>query len=460
MKRIEAVFRWGLIVVLSAPLPLLAEPSAAPAAHELDRSEQASIDLWQLFQQAVPENPRSVAAQARSESGRWRQEEAFGQLLPQISASSAHNRSIQKLDGREREFYNNDRYMLSLSQVLYDARVWHNYQRFRELARQQDAEYVATLEGAMIDLVDRYFQALAAEDELELIQAELRATQRNQERVNSLYDKQLAMITDVLSISARVDALKAAEIEGRNKVEVSRESLSELVGYPLSGRLKRIGQQASFHMPPQDREYWVRQALSFNPILQARRKAVDAAQAALRQAKAGHLPSVNLNLLAQRSDIGYENSLSPRTDTYVASVGVQVPIFAGGSTRARVASSDADLTAAEQDLEAVQRQILRETRAAFHDVETGLSKIVASRKALESAEKSRQAAEKAFSLGVVNAVDLLNSVRDEYASRRNLLKSQYSFILSSAVLRRWSGTLVQDDIRKINEWLVPAGMEP
>lgn len=456
MKHLKTALCWASLVVVSAA-PLLATAQAPRAYDDAEarqsRDEQAVIDLWQLFQEAVLEDPRILAAQARNQGSQWRQREAFGQLLPQISANGSFNRSQQETE-LESQLYNGERYMLGLSQTLYDPKIWHNYRRFSELARQQTAEYEATREEATVDLIERYFRALAAEDELALVEAELRATQLNLERVNSLYDRQLAMITDVLEISARVDALKAAEIKARNDVEISREALSELVGRPIHGRLKRIGAQASFHMPAQASGYWEQQAMTSNPLLQARQKAVDAAQAALRQAKAGHLPSVNLNLTAQRSDIGYENSLNPRTDTYVASVGVQVPIFSGGSTSARVASSHADLMSTEQELEAMRRQVLRETRTAFYGAEAGLSRISASRKALQSAEKSRVAAERALTFGVINAVDVLDTVKEEYATRRNLLQSQYDFIMSLMVLRRWSGTLVEEDVRKANEWLV------
>lgn len=461
MKRIaSAVSRAALVAALGvSPLALAAgaQENRLEAAAAGVQDEQAVVDLWQLFQEAVIEDPRILAAYSRSQSMQYRKREALGQLLPQVNASSSFNRSLQETE-QNRQLYNGERYMLGLSQALYDPEIWHSYRRFSELAQQQAAEYEATREEATVDLIERYFMALAAEDELELVGAELRATERNLERVNSLFAKQLAMVTDVLEISARVDALKAAEIEARNQVEVSREALSELVGRRIDGRLKRIGEQASFSLPAQDREYWVQQAMESNPALQARQKAVDAARAMLRQAKSGHLPSVSLSLTAQRSDIGYENSLSPRTDTYVASVGVQVPIFSGGSTSARVSSSYEDLMTAEHELEAMRRQVLRETRAAYYGVEAGLSKISASRKALESAQKSRVAAEKAFGFGVMNAVDVLNTVKEEYATRRDLLKSQYDFIMNVMVLRRWSGTLIEDDVRKTNEWLVAPGM--
>lgn len=415
-----------------------------------------TVDLWQLFQEAQDADPRIMAALAKKRSGAWNEREAFGQLLPQIVATSSFNRTASEIEPT-RSYYNGERYSIGLSQVLYDPKIWHNYRRFAALATQQQAEYESALEQANVDLVERYFASLAAEDERDLVIAELHATQRNLDRVQSLFKRQLAMITDVLEISARVDALTAAKIHVDNEVTISREVLAEVVGRPISERLQRIRQEARFTLPPQDREYWVQAALKSNPALQARKKAVDAAEASVRQARAGHLPTVSLNLTAQRSDIGYENSLAPRTDTYVASIGMQLPLYSGGSTSAREASMHEQLMAAEHDHEIARRQVVRETRAAYYSAEASLSRIAASRTARTSAEKSRLAAERAFELGVMNAVDVLNSIQEEYRVRRDLLKSQYEFIMSTLVLRRWSGTLIDEDIRKANDWLVANG---
>lgn len=440
--------------VAAQGLPSLGAESIAPAASVAPSpANRVSVDMWQLFQEAELEDPRVLAARSRNEGGEWRKRESFGQLLPQISAVSTLNRTFQETTKRE-DYYNGERYALSLNQVIYDPEIWRSYRRYSELAKQQNAEYAVTQEEATIDLIERYFVALAADDELELVSAELRATQRNLDRVNSLYTRQLALVTDVLEVSARVDALKAAEIGASNAVELSREALSELVGRQLTERLKRIDSQAQFSLPEHGREYWVKQAEQASPVLQARRSAVDAAHEALKQAKGGHMPKLSVSLSGQRSDIGYENSASPRTDTYVASFAVQVPIYSGGSTNARVYASHTELMTAEHELEQARRQVVRETRSAFYDTEAGINKISASGKALASSAKAREAAEQAFGFGVMNAVDVLNTIKEEYAARRQLLQSQYDFIMSSLVLRRWSGTLVRDDVRKVNEWLV------
>lgn len=436
-------------------VPAHADPAAAGIAAAAATDEQYT-DLWQLFQEAELSDPQRLAARARGQGGEWRKREAFGQLLPQLNAGTTINRTLQETE-RNRALYNGERYFLSLSQVLYDPQVWHTYRRFSELAKQQHSEQAITEEEATLELIERYFMTLAAEDELALVEAELRSTERNLERVNSLYARQMAMVTDVLEISSRVDALQSSRISARNTVEAGREALSELVGRQVSEPLKRVDTAAQFGAPEQDRETWVEQALQHSPVLEARRHAVAVAQASLRQAKGGHAPKMTLNLSGQRSDIGYENAFSPRTDTYVASLNLQLPLYAGGSTNAGVRYGYSELQAAEHDLERTRRQVIRETRSAFYASEAGVSKVAASRKALQSANKAREAAERAFGFGVMNAVDVLNTVQQEYAARRALLQAQYDLLMNSLVLRRWSGTLVRDDVRKANQWLSVPG---
>lgn len=444
-------FFCALMLLASTPLAWALSP-AAP-------DDEQVVDLWQLFQEAEQEDPRVQAGRARSEGGVAREREAMGMLLPQLSASSTISRTVQ--DNKvTQETFNGERYALTLSQVIYDSPVWHTYRRYNELARQQEAEYAITQEETTLDLIERYFKALTAEDELALVSAELHATESNLERVNSLYARQLSVVTNVLEISARVDALKAREIEARNAVEAGREALSELIGREITERLKRVGEQIAFLPPEYDLEHWVEQAMTRSPILEARSRAVNAAQEALQQASGGHMPKVSLSLSGQRSDIGYENSQAQIMDSYVVSLGVQIPLYSGGSTRARVSAGTSDLMVAEQEFEQAKRQVVRGTRTAFYDSQAGVSKIAAARKAMASSAKAREAAERAFGLGVMNAVDVLNTIKEEYAARRALLQSQYDFILNSLVLRRLSGTLVRDDVRKINEWLVdvaPAG---
>ncbi len=442
-----------IICVLLASLAtsLRAEPELAPSSNSVSASSYAT-DLMSLYREARLEDPRVLAAYARAVGGQARQREAFGGLLPQLNASGSLNRT--KYDNRTTEqVYNNERYVVSLTQHIYNKAAWENYQKFKSLARQGEFQAVDAQAEAAVDLAQRYFVALASDDELELVMAERRATQKNLDRVNALYERKLAMVTDVLDLKARVDALAAQEVEARNQVRLSREDLSELVGRAVVEKLSRIREDVALQVPGESLDVWITRAVAANPALKARESALAAAEAAVREGKGGHYPQLSLNLSAQRSDVGYDNTLAPLSDSYVASVGVQIPLYSGGSTSARVRALYNERLATEQELEAIRRQVVKETTGAYLTAQSSVDRIRATRNALESAEKSSAAAEKGFQYGVVNAVDVLTSVQNEYAARRDLLKAQYDFITNLLVLNRWAGRLSEQSVENVNVWL-------
>jgi outer membrane protein len=287
------------------------------------------------------------------------------------------------------------------------------------------------------------------------VQAERRATQKNLDRVNMLYERQMAKITDQLDLKARVDALAAQEVDARNQVQVSREALSEIVGRRIDERLSRVRNDVALQAPTAPLANFVSQAMDANPLLKAYQSGAEAADAAVREGKGGHYPQLSLSLSAQQSDVGYDNTLTPRSDSYVATLGVKVPIYSGGSTSARVRGLYDDQLAAEQELEGVRRQVVKETTTAYLTAQASVEKMRANKNALSSAQQSSIAAQKAFAYGVVNAVDVLTSVQNEFKARRDLLRSQYDFITNLFMLNRWSGKLNQESVDSVNVWLSP-----
>ncbi len=440
-----------LLAVFVAHAPAQEPDSPPPAPTSVSASEYAA-DLMQLYRESRLEDPRVLAAYARAQAGVDRQREAFGGLLPQVTASSSFNRTNRDVESYS-ESFNNERYALSLSQHIYNKSAWENYQKFKKLARQGEFESVDAQAEATVDLAQRYFVALASDDELELILAERRATQKNLDRVNALYDRKMAMVTDVLDLQARVDALAAQEVEARNQVRLSREELSEIVGRPVEEKLSRIREDVELQVPGEAIDQWIDRALAANPALKAQEQALGAADAAVRESRGAHYPSLSMNLSAQRSDVGYDNTLAPRSDSYVASFGLQIPLYSGGSASARVRSLHSDRLATEQQVESIRRQVVKETTGAYLTAQSSIERIRASRNALESAEKSSIASEKGFQYGVVNAVDVLTSVQNEYKARRDLLKAQYDFITNLLVLNRWAGRLSEQSIKNVNVWL-------
>lgn len=403
-------------------------------------------DLWRLYQESLRQDPRLLQAIAQKEAANQREREAMGQLLPQLSLNNTFSRAEHdyetatiRSDGAS--------HSLNLTQPLYAPGSWRSYQKYQELNKQQYWAETDTNTDNALRIAELYFAILASEDELALNQAELKATQRNQQRVHALYKRQMAMLTDVLESDARAAILQTNILDAENAVHSSRNALAERIGRTIDEPLKRLPKAPDYAQLLRNENDWVQQALMHNPALRSRSHGVAAADKAYREAQAEHLPRVNLTLSAQRSDIDYESNPTPEKDTLIASIGIQVPLYSGGSTTARSSALYAEKDAASYDYERLKREVVRETQTALLNVKTGPERIKAAEQSLHAAEKSRQAAEKAFELGVYNAVEVLERVRDEFRARRDLLRSHYTYITNLLLLYRWTGTLSEHDIR-------------
>lgn len=416
-------------------------------------AEEQYSDLWSLYQEARQEDPQLQQARAYGDAAEYWESEARGQLLPHLSLNNTYSRSRQDYE-QGRILYNGSSHGLNLTQPLYDPSAWRSYQKFRELTQQQHLAADDTHNQIAWQIAELYFAILAAEDERSLTSAELQATQRNQQRIQALYKRQMAMLTDVLEADARVAALQANLLDADNSVQTSRDAMAERIGRPLSEPLKRLASTPDFSQIKRNEVDWADKATQHNPALRSQKHSIAAAEHAFREAKAGHLPQINLNLSAQRSDLGYEGNPTPQSTNLIAAVGVQMPLYSGGSTSARSSALYAEKDAASYEYERLKREVIRETRAAQLKVETAPARIHAAQQAQQAAIKSRLAAERAFELGVFNAVDVLERVRDEFRARRDLLRSQYNYVTQLLLLYRWSGTLDEKDLRRCNELLI------
>jgi outer membrane protein len=92
-------------------------------------------------------------------------------------------------------------------------------------------------------------------------------------------------------------------------------------------------------------------------------------------------------------------------------------------------------------------------RAAYLQVEASESIISAAALSLESTTLNATAMQRGFELGAVTSVDLLNALRDQYRSERDLQRVRYDQIRSLLALKREAGRLTVDDLIEVGSWL-------
>jgi outer membrane protein len=166
----------------------------------------------------------------------------------------------------------------------------------------------------------------------------------------------------------------------------------------------------------------------------------------------GHLPT--LDLVARH---GYDKSGGRFSDSKVhaTAVGLElnVPIFQGGYVNSRTREARQRLDASLESLELARRQTQRQTRASYLSVISGISQVKAFKQALVSSETALEATNAGFEVGTRTAVDVVAAERLTSQARRDFARSKYDYILNTIRLKQAAGTLSDQDLSLINQWL-------
>jgi outer membrane protein len=409
--------------------------------------------LSDLYKQTILSDTGLKIYQEQVNVGESELKLATSELLPQISISGNLSKNLRKDTSTQiNNRYSGEKYQLVIQQKLLDVSKIYNRSRYKHLSdesliRLKEKEILVTN-----DLIVRYLDTLTTQDSLELITSEKKAIEKQLQLLKSRYKRQLAVITDVLEVEARLDAIIADEIAAQAQVQISLASLAELLGRPVSGEIFGFMDNIHFDQDLKTSEEWTQLALKANPNLIALTLQRQAAEAGLKQAKAIDLPTIDVTLSAQKSNIGFENTQASENETYVASLNLSLPLYLGGRGSASKAQSRAQMNISQYEYEDARRKTLRLVREAYLMTTASLSRIQATKRGMTSAEKSYEAQQKGFTFGTVTVVDVLDALRNTFQVRRNHRQAQYDLVSNWIQLLNITGQLGPEHVELINAW--------
>jgi outer membrane protein len=421
-------------------------------------SNAYSEDLLTIYQQAQEADPESRAAAISVEISKEQTGAALSEMLPQISGRANWSQNSSISNGRE-QTYPGTSYFVSLTQSLFDFAKFWNWRKANTVEEQTSAENLAAQHALIHKVIEKYFAVLEAEDQLYFYQTEKNAMAKRLEQTQKQFAKQLVKITDVYEVEARLDQLKASEIEAETVVVTAKEALKELTNTPFVN-LYQLKNNVDYKPLDGQLEQWIEVAKSENPTLAAQIKAIEAAQTSVTVQKSRFMPVVDLQLNYNNTNLSFQNTQANQFEVQTGAINVSVPIFDGGVSIHRLFESEHRLEMAKNENEAKVRALIKETSDSFLSSNASVRRISASEKALQSASKSLAAAEMGFKKGVQTVTNVLNAQQEQFKAKRELAQAKYAYIKNKARFMRSIGMITEQNILEVNSWLQPKSSLP
>lgn len=384
-------------------------------------------------------------------------------LLPQlnfsISAQTARTKieksqSNQFVPNRELTI-NTDAYALSLTQTLYNHRLYKNLQQTDMIIAAAAANIDAARQDLIVRLASAYFNVLGAQDGLKFASAEKEAIGKQLEQSKKRFEVGLIAITDVKEAQASYDTSVAQEIDSQNILYAQFEALAVILG-SYTTKIAPLAKEITLSIPlPADIQAWTDSAQQHNLTLKAAQFNFQASQKQVDADQSQHYPT--LDLVANRNFNSPDNSifsgLASDTTSNSLTVQLNVPIYSGGFTSAKKRQSVALKDQARAQKEKAHRQALQQTRDAYLGVTSTIAQVQALKQALISNQAAHEATQAGFEVGTRTAIDVLSTLREVYRAERDYARARYNYVINTLRLKQAAGTLTMDDGIAINNFL-------
>jgi outer membrane protein len=454
-------------VLLCSSVVGLGLASIAPAA-----------DLMAVYQKALTADPQIREADANRLAARESRPQAFGALLPQLNGMGQYTKD--KSDGTfglrqntgasppaELNSDTKNRYwQIQAKQTVFQWDQWIALKRSSSEVAQAEADYHSAQQNLVLRVAQRYFDVLAAEDNLHAQESANEAITRQLEQAEKRFEVGLIAITDVQEAKAAHDSGTADVIAAKRALASSEELLREFTGEKYES-LARPGDDMPLQTPdPADEERWVQISMEQNLALISSHLASDIARDNVHVAFAGHLPAVSLSYTRSNNNVSGDQTITANgvsvnsppdqnLDDKALMLQVTVPIFASGATQSRVRQAEYRYRAANERYVRAARETERAARDAYLGVLSEMSRVKALKQALESSTTALQATEAGYEVGTRTAVDVLLARRTLVQAETNYSRSRYDYLLNLISLKLAAGNLEDKDISEINSWLKP-----
>lgn len=421
-------------------------------------------DLVQVYRDARSYDAQYASARYALQAGLEKLPQGRSLILPSINATvgdtinhlGVHPYGENPAVQTARVFYNRN-YQLVFSQPIWRPQNWAQFDQAEQQVRQAEATFGQAGQDLIIRVAQAYFDVLAAQDTLALVQAQKVAIGEQLAQAKRNFEVGTATITDTHEAQARFDLATAQEIAARSDLEAKKRALQQIAGKDYAG-LRPLRAQVTLSSPvPANVDEWVAitQKQAYPVVIQETATQIANLQAKLT--RAGHQPTVDLVATYQQTWQTGSTLTANSSQLNVGSIGFQLalPIYQGGGISSREREAAANFEKAKQDLENAKRTSVLQTQQSFLSVINGVAQVKALEQALISSQSALDSNKLGYEVGVRINIDVLNAQQQLFSTRRDLAVARYNTITSHLRLKASAGSLREEDLEEINRALEP-----
>ena len=306
---------------------------------------------------------------------------------------------------------------------MTSARTKYNVQTSKEDLKT----FQWTLKDTRLSVIDNirqaYYGVLLTQRVVQVRQEALADTQEHLKQAQGFYQVGLKAKIDVTQAEVAVITAQSALIQAENDVRVAWVTLATAMGLdsPPEVTLKDDLETNRVNWKLEDLR---KEAVERDPVLNRLRATVAFWEAQIQEAKSAFWPT-----LAGTASYGYNNGTSYNNDeTWIVGLQLNIPIFSGFLTRAKVAENQASLSQAKSNEESQKLVVVSNIQTLYLNQVLAEKQIDVTGEAFRYAKENLDLANGRYKAGIGAMLDITDARNSYVQSETNYIQSLYNYI--------------------------------
>lgn len=422
----------------------------------------SASDLSDIYELAKSNDGRMAVAQSARRNQQEIVPQAFAKMLPSASFSAFTGREeMENINNATSVNYNDsyhiNGYGVNITQPLFDAEIWYEYQSAKQLESQSSTELEASQQELIIRVATVYIEVLRAQNSLVIAQEEEKVVKQQLANARKRLRDGLISETDLYEAEAVYDAVKLNRIVAEGEVDIKLENITLLTGRGYT-KLMDFSRKLPVGFPsPRKLDHWIAKAERKSLAVKTAEFAYEATKSSLDMVKGRHYPKVNITasyIDSSNDGASYEgNDFDYEYEASNVVINVNIPLYSGGSVSSKVRQFYHINQEARGNLD-LQRQLARQgAKNYFSKLTVGEHRIEAAEQAIVSSQNAVKSAKKGFDIGIRTLLEVLDAERRFYTAEKVFADAKYDFIINSLKLKLAAGDLDDKDISRLDKYL-------
>jgi outer membrane protein TolC len=420
--------------------------SLGSAQEKLRLTLEESVDL------ALKQNPQHLATAQRVDAAQSGVREAVAAFFPSLNGQglTTLDEKVMELEfpsfipGEppqrvEVDFTRDYQFTMSLSVPIFTGgQLVSGYKQADYNLKSSKQELRQSKQSTVFNTKRAFYGILLAEDFVRVSQEAVKDAEDFYENVKIQYEVGVASQFDLLRSEVRLANLKPQLIKAKNSLEIAKLNLKTILGIDLSREIEIKGNM-KYRPTEIDLDESIDTALANRPELKQLNFQEGIAQQGLKMARASGLPSV-----AVSGQYNYwADKFNFKEDTwqnyYSLNLVMNIPIFNGLSSSAKMAKSKAMIKEIELTQEGLIEMLKFEVRQAVLKIKEAEQSLLSQEKNVEQAEESLRIAELNYNEGLVTILDVQQAQTALAQAKTNYSQALYDYVVARAELDKAIG---------------------